>query len=76
MVVTTNAEGVEILDVITPAYSEILTPEALRFLAELARRFEATRVERLAARVKVQAAIDDGALPDFPVETADIRAKE
>jgi malate synthase len=76
MAATTIAEGVEILDVITPAYSEILTPEAMKFLGELARRFEATRVERLAARVKVQAEIDGGALPGFPAETADIRAKE
>src|ERR1035441_7152627 len=76
MAVTTLAEGVEILDVITPAYSQILTPEAMKFLGELARRFESTRVERLAARVQVQAAIDGGALPDFPAETADIRAKE
>ena len=36
MAVTTLAEGVEILDVITPAYSQILTPEAMTFLAELA----------------------------------------
>src|SRR6185437_12336299 len=75
MAVTKIAEGVEILYVITPAYSEILTPEATQFLGELARRFENTRAERLAARVKVQADLDAGALPDFPAETADIRAK-
>src|SRR5436190_4642880 len=69
------ADGVEILGDVTPAYSEILTPEAMRFLAKLARRFEATRQERLAARVKKQAEIDAGALPDFPVETVEIRAK-
>ena len=46
------ADGVEILGDITPAYKEILTPEAIRFLASLARRFESTRAERLAARVK------------------------
>src|SRR6476646_3641390 len=69
------ADGVEILGEITPAYSEILTPEAMTFLARLARRFEATRQERLAARVKKQAEIDAGALPDFPAETAEIRAK-
>ena len=62
MAVTTNADGIEILDVVTPAYSEILTPEALRFVAEIARRFEPTRTERLAARVKMQPAIDSGAL--------------
>jgi malate synthase len=69
------ADGVEILGDITPAYKEILTPEAIRFLASLARRFESTRVERLAARVKKQAELDAGSTPDFPAETADIRAK-
>jgi malate synthase len=72
----TIVAGVQILDVITPAYAEILTPEALKFLGELHRRFDARRAERLAERVKVQEAIDAGALPDFPAETADIRAKE
>src|SRR5437868_15313603 len=69
------ADNVEILGQITPAYAEILTPEAVRFLGQLARRFEPTRQERLAARVKKQAEIDAGALPDFPAETADVRAK-
>jgi malate synthase len=69
------ADGVEILGEVTPAYSEILTPEAMRFLANLARRFESTRAERLAARVSKQAEIDAGALPDFPPETAEVRAK-
>src|SRR5438132_13835223 len=68
------ADGVEILGNVTPAYSEILTPEAMRFLGNLARRFEPTRQERLAARVKKQAEIDAGAMPDFPPETAEIRA--
>jgi malate synthase len=69
------ADGVELLGAVTPAYSEILTPEAMRFLANLARRFEGTRQERLAARVKRQAEIDAGVLPDFPAETAEIRAQ-
>ena len=64
-----RAEGIEIRGPVTEAYKEILTPEALRFLARLARRFEATRQERLAARVKKQAEIDSGVLPDFPAET-------
>ena len=68
--------AVELLGDVTPAYSNILTPEALTFLAELHRRFEPTRVARLAARVKVQEEIDGGAMPDFPEETADIRAKD
>src|ERR1700681_1991781 len=69
------ADGVELLGAVTPAYSEILTPEPMRFLPNLARHFEGTRQERLAARVKRQAELDAGALPDFPAETADIRAK-
>src|ERR1044071_5035350 len=69
------ADGVEILGEITPAYAEILTPEAVRFLAELSRRFEPIRAERLAARIKRQAELDGGALPDFPAETASIRAQ-
>src|SRR5579862_9591193 len=68
--------AVELLEVVTPAYAEILTPEALTFLGELARRFEPTRTELLAARVKVQEEIDKGAMPDFPKETAEIRAKD
>ncbi len=76
MAPTTITGGIEILDSLTPAYSEILTAEAVKFLGELARRFEPTRAERLVARVQVQAAIDGGALPDFPPETADIRAAE
>ncbi|HXE64113.1 MAG TPA: malate synthase A [Bryobacteraceae bacterium] len=73
---TTVAPGVQIREVITPDYAEILTPDAMKFLGELARRFEPARVERLAARVKVQEAINSGRLPDFPAETAGIRASE
>src|SRR5580658_11088905 len=68
--------AVELLGDVTPAYSEILTPQALTFLKELHHRFEPARITRLAARVKVQEEIDGGAMPDFPAETADIRAKD
>ena len=53
---------------------EILTEEALAFLAALHRRFEARRQALLAARAERQRAFDAGALPDFLPETADIRA--
>ncbi len=76
MPATPLAEGVEILGALTPAYSEILTPDAMKFLAGLARRFEAVREELLAARVQVQADLESGKLPDFPAETAAVRAKE
>jgi malate synthase len=53
--------------------SELLTPAALDFLADLHRRFEARRQARLAARRKRQAEFDAGALPDFRADTRAIR---
>ena len=53
---------------------EILTPEALAFVADLHRRFDARRRELLAAREARQVRFDAGELPDFLPETADIRA--
>jgi malate synthase len=55
---------------------EILTPEALAFVAGLHRRFDARRRELLAARVERQARFDGGELPDFLPETADIREND
>ena len=53
--------------------AEILTPEALDFLADLHRRFDARRLELLAAREERQASFDAGGLPDFLEETREIR---
>jgi len=55
---------------------DILTAEALAFVAGLHRRFDGRRNELLAARVERQKAFDAGALPDFPAETAAIRESE
>ncbi|NDJ13305.1 MAG: malate synthase A [Acidobacteriia bacterium] len=63
--VTTTLEG-----------TDILTPQAQDFLAELHRRFNVRRLELLEARKVRQAAIDAGALPDFLPETAHIRESE
>lgn len=52
---------------------EILTEEALGFLAALHRRFEARRQALLATREVRQRGFDSGALPDFLPETAAIR---
>ena len=52
---------------------EILTPEALAFVAKLARTFEPRRRELLAARARRQAEFDAGRLPGFLPETAAIR---
>jgi malate synthase len=53
--------------------TEILTPEASRFLIRLAREFEPHRRELLERRQNRQMAIDAGALPGFLPETTHIR---
>ncbi len=54
--------------------AEVLTPLALQLVASLHRRFNARRLELLAARARRQRELDTGALPDFLPETADVRA--
>jgi len=66
-------DGIEILGEVSPEYMEILTPEAIAFLAKLARKFTARRDELLAKRVERQKAIDAGQMPDFLPETKSIR---
>ena len=58
---------------IDAAYAEILTPEAVAFLAELARRFEPRRRELLAKRGERWAELQRGVLPDFLPSTREIR---
>ena len=53
---------------------EILTPEALEFIADLHRRFGPRRDELLAARVERRTAIAEAGTLDFLPETADVRA--
>ena len=53
---------------------ELLTDQALEFLAGLHRRFEPARQARLAARTQRQAFFDAGGLPDFRGDTAALRA--
>ncbi len=63
---------------ITTSFSnaEILTPEAQAFLVALHHKFNARRLELLAARKVRQTAIDNGQLPDFLPETREIRESE
>ena len=58
---------------VSPAYSEILTPEALGFLTALQSRFGARRKELLARRVERQRELSSGKKPDFLPETQQIR---
>jgi len=55
---------------------EVLTPLALQLLASLHRRFNARRLELLAARTQRQAQLDDGALPEFLPASAQLRSAE
>ena len=57
-----------------PRDDELLTPEALAFLADLQRRFGGRRLELLARRGEVQRRLDAGWRPDFLGDTADVRA--
>ncbi len=66
-------DGVEITAPISSAFAEILTPEAVAFVVDLAREFEGKRQELLARRVEVQKGIDQGNFPDFLPETKHIR---
>ncbi len=53
--------------------AEVLTPEALAFLAELHRKFDARRLELLARRQARQKRFDAGESPDFLPETQAVR---
>jgi malate synthase len=65
--------GIQILGEITPAFAEILTPEALAFVAKLERAFGNRREECLGRRQERQTALDRGEALDFLPETQSIR---
>jgi malate synthase len=65
--------GVTIKGKLGPRYREVLSPAALRFLADLHREFEAARERLLAARAEQQERYDAGELPDFRSGTKIIR---
>ena len=52
----------------------VLTPDALRFLAEMHQAFSRPLQERLNARTQRQKAFDAGQLPEYLSETKDIRS--
>ena len=72
----TTIDGVEITGPMLDHYASILTPEAQAFIAALARSFEARRQELLQRRIERQAEFDQGKLPDFLPETAEVRAAD
>ena len=68
-----QVEGVEVKGPDGDRFDEILTPEALEFVAGLHRSFDATRKELLAARAKRQRELDDGGTLGFLEQTKEIR---
>ena len=70
----TLAPGIEITRPDATHTSEILTPEALGFVAQLHRSFNAERERLLADRRRRQERLDAGEMPDFlpnPIESRD-----
>src|SRR5438270_4583282 len=65
--------GVEVLGEITPAFSEILTPEALAFVTKLQRQFGTRRKQCLEYRQERQRRLDQGEGLDFLPQTKHIR---
>src|SRR5256714_7989663 len=65
--------GIEVRGPRLERFDEILTPEALGFVASLHREFNATREQLLQARNERQKRFDGGELPDFLSETRNIR---
>ena len=66
--------GVELRGTMLPGYETVLTEDALGFIVALQRKFNGERLRLLERRRHVQARLDAGERPDFPAETAAIRA--
>lgn len=66
--------GVLLLGGVNAEEADILTPDALAFVAELAREFEPRRRSLMHARAERQAQIDAGHVPDFLPDTSRIRS--
>jgi malate synthase len=69
-IVTTD---IDVLAEVQPEWDEILSDEALGFVAALHKEFNPRRLELLAAREARKARLDAGELPDFLEATREIR---
>ena len=58
------------------AFEEILTPDALAFVGDLVREFSPRLDSLLHKRILVHETLRNGSLPNFPVETREIRNSE
>jgi malate synthase len=71
-----SVPGVSVLAPVSEPQAQILTAEALEFLAKLQRAFNPTRKSLLQRRILRQQELDRGVLPDFLPETAYIREND
>jgi len=76
MPVTLDLPGVEVLAPVSANYAEILTPDAVAFIVDLHRTFNARRLQLLANRHERQKRLDAGEKPDFLAETKKIRESD
>ena len=65
--------GLEVRGRVTAEFREMLTEDAMSFVAELVQRFQPATAPLLAKRAAFQARMDAGELPDFLPETKAIR---
>jgi malate synthase len=72
-IVTTD---IDVRAEVRPEWDEILSDDALGFVAALHKEFNPRRLELLAAREARKARLDAGELPDFLPETRDIRESD
>ena len=72
-VITTD---IEVRGEVRPEWDEILSDEALGFMAALHKEFNPRRLELLAAREARKQRLDAGGLPDFLAETREIRESD
>jgi malate synthase len=70
---TRTKNGVRVVGEVAPGFDEILTHDALAFVAKLHRSFNAQRMESLRRRQERQAMLDAGGTLDFLPETKKIR---
>ena len=70
---TSISKGIEVHGGEVERSDEVLTPQALAFVADLARTFEPTRAALLAARAARQAELNHGGELRFLPETTDVR---
>jgi len=68
--------GVDVRGPVLERFDEVLTPQALEFVATLHREFNPTRRRLLDRRRERQAELDAGALPDFLSDTRNVRAED